>query len=1188
MQQFNNDKDNKETKAEKAKKKVKGKLKKAVTAKLGGLVAFVLLKLMPIILALAAGAVLFDFINDVYVAGPNTSKQIYSILDVEDMSETIEMRGDIVNGYYWDFTEEAEQKLQEVILSSYTREGMHNLPNDVEFLKKIIKAELANQLPNLGGTIPEGSSGFQGNIKIRRSTPNKNIGEMKNVGKGETSTVEKETVSYNGEMANSYIDELKKYSAGAIFKTKIETKLYKESESKIDSSKGTGHFEVMYNENNKEINLSKGQEVTYTGNYKTSDNPLSEVEKLTVYVEIEIKDKNLKGYVKASTLIFSEETDSVETAKVKVTSRAGTAVSDTKTIGDGSKTFIIAIAAGNNDTDDIGIRNGNLIEEELTIKVAEKVEEIFKEYTNVKVEQTGSTAKNTGGVKLEDRTKKARDVDPDLCIQIHFNSSSDGSKSGVEAVYKDGDGISEQLATILTKNIASTMGLEDLGSGTDKEKCGGSILNIENTATSGFPSVLTKGCFLDSKTDSAIMKADTGVEKYAQGIVNGVVEYLEADHTGYSSSEQEEEKVTDSIETVVRNLKYIDIEELEILVDEGDLAALEYFALDLENKVVTASWTKGEDGIILNLNSAYDLRTPLQNFIVPYEYLLDFMMNTDYAQFSSDLADVILDSEIVIAVQDNVSTTREIETVQNKTVASEAEYSTKWQNVSSSDIITENCYTSINVAYVDTWCVKAYNENSYSTYVLDMENQDKKIVDIMGKVTESTYNSMSDEVKIQQGTGFTGETDENGTRIIYSYEKYERTKTKTTTISNQYEQGDNKVDEKNNKFVSLYNSHRMSERVRTDYLFRVIENNEKTVNLLDLTKYLIYRATGTSYDEIYEYDFQGEFNNNSFSSATTGEFVGSSFEEKIWWALIDQGYSPEIVAGAMGCFYNESGFISNNLENTYNKKWGLTDEEYTEKVNNGTISFEEFIRIDDTKKDGYGLAQWTASSRKKGLYEFAKHLGVGIDDEDMQIKYLIAEINGSGEASAFAINPFMTRNGCSKSTWENATDVRTAARAFAFCFEGYASSNEIAKRQNSAEEIYKKYINAQRPSGGSESSSGLIGNMQLSEESAAKMQAMLTEAIRIANDDRYLYSQPKRMQEFYYDCSSLVYRLYKKFFGITTPASTAGYGTSYRVGAAGTVELQPGDVLWRRKGKSRTCYNIPRKWTICSCTWSPR
>ena len=59
--------------------------------------------------------------------------------------------------------------------------GVHNMPNSSEFLKKIIKAELITQYPDLGDSRAL-RDGFQGAIKIRRATPDKQIEEMKNTG----------------------------------------------------------------------------------------------------------------------------------------------------------------------------------------------------------------------------------------------------------------------------------------------------------------------------------------------------------------------------------------------------------------------------------------------------------------------------------------------------------------------------------------------------------------------------------------------------------------------------------------------------------------------------------------------------------------------------------------------------------------------------------------------------------------------------------------------------------------------------------------------------------------------------------------------------------------------------------------------------------------------------------------------
>ena len=81
------------------------------------------------------------------------------------------------------------------------------------------------------------------------------------------------------------------------------------------------------------------------------------------------------------------------------------------------------------------------------------------------------------------------------------------------------------------------------------------------------------------------------------------------------------------------------------------------------------------------------------------------------------------------------------------------------------------------------------------------------------------------------------------------------------------------------------------------------------------------------------------------------------------------------------------------------------------------------------------------------------------------------------------------------------------------------------------------------------------------------MQQMLNEAIRIADDDRYTYSQPNRYGEFQYDCSSLVYRLYQKYFGFNAPGNTHEYHgySQYYVGTPTSVDLQPGDLLWKEE-----------------------
>lgn len=102
-------------------------------------------------------------------------------------------------------------------------------------------------------------------------------------------------------------------------------------------------------------------------------------------------------------------------------------------------------------------------------------------------------------------------------------------------------------------------------------------------------------------------------------------------------------------------------------------------------------------------------------------------------------------------------------------------------------------------------------------------------------------------------------------------------------------------------------------------------------------------------------------------------------------------------AGAVGLLGNikaESNFVSNNLQQTYEKKLGTTDKEYTAAVDNGTYPREQFSK----DSAGYGLCQWTYKTRKANLYDFAKKQKKSIGDCSMQIEFLINELKNSYKA----------------------------------------------------------------------------------------------------------------------------------------------------------------------------------------------
>lgn len=111
--------------------------------------------------------------------------------------------------------------------------------------------------------------------------------------------------------------------------------------------------------------------------------------------------------------------------------------------------------------------------------------------------------------------------------------------------------------------------------------------------------------------------------------------------------------------------------------------------------------------------------------------------------------------------------------------------------------------------------------------------------------------------------------------------------------------------------------------------------------------------------------------------------------EWMWNYFKTCGLNEYAVAGIMGNLYAESHLMSNNLQNTSEKKYGVNDNEYTQLVDNNLYSKEQFAN----DKAGYGLAQWTSAGRKKGLYEFLKAAGKSIGDFKGQSNYIWKEIS---------------------------------------------------------------------------------------------------------------------------------------------------------------------------------------------------
>ncbi len=116
--------------------------------------------------------------------------------------------------------------------------------------------------------------------------------------------------------------------------------------------------------------------------------------------------------------------------------------------------------------------------------------------------------------------------------------------------------------------------------------------------------------------------------------------------------------------------------------------------------------------------------------------------------------------------------------------------------------------------------------------------------------------------------------------------------------------------------------------------------------------------------------------------------VNVSADRFIWDFLTGKGLSEVAAAGVMGNLYAESRLNPCNLQNSFEKKLGLTDQQYTSGVDDGT--YTNFVK----DSAGYGLAQWTFWTRKQNLLNYARTQKKSIGDLQMQLEFLWSELNG--------------------------------------------------------------------------------------------------------------------------------------------------------------------------------------------------
>ena len=205
----------------------------------------------------------------------------------------------------------------------------------------------------------------------------------------------------------------------------------------------------------------------------------------------------------------------------------------------------------------------------------------------------------------------------------------------------------------------------------------------------------------------------------------------------------------------------------------------------------------------------------------------------------------------------------------------------------------------------------------------------------------------------------------------------------------------------------------------------------------------------------------------------SGSRHAGSTQKKIYNYLTKKmGLNMAAACAVMTNLYAESGMQPNNLENTYNARFGLSDSQYTSRVNKGKKHNGRYKTSSGSTRYftrdycGYGICQWTSLNRRKNLLKKAVKDDVSIGDLEMQLEFLKYELKNSYPQVWATL----------KGVPNNARGVYLAAMHFCISFEVPANTNATAaSRARTALATYWKTYSGKSASVRGRSYLGLCG-----------------------------------------------------------------------------------------------------------------
>ena len=504
------------------------------------------------------------------------------------------------------------------------------------------------------------------------------------------------------------------------------------------------------------------------------------------------------------------------------------------------------------------------------------------------------------------------------------------------------------------------------------------------------------------------------------------------------------------------------IEEFFSINDSGSIVVAGHTTTTV---VVVSDTPNGSDSVTSDMSvveRSINYKPIVNKYSMPFDFLWQLTVMGENEEFAHEVSKLAMDSEIIITAYETYTNTIKTDTITYAdTSRSDAKYfekdsednvvaigwgspnpqSATYTETTTTTILSYN--VSLDVSYADTWIAEITNEYNYKEE-LPQETENEEEISDAAEISYNSYESIDWSDTGVEPVGDTHTELESGS-TEHTY-KETRKNFYSKQTKNTYVKGEQIIIEKTDKnsdepnFVTLFNKYKDSKNNiigAPDWLFTSMGRSEKTADMIDLVKYLLYKATGVDYG-VTEFDLNWfDFENIITANGGLGWNWTCMHENYILWQYMHDKINYEANSSILSKYvsedkseyymYCEYGNDTMNYaygvciygNNTYlphsfpNYGIDVTDEQYhTEGVSSIAANIVDNVSMDIW----YG-------TRNEAINKI-RSLGYNEEDfEEYQIDCL-ADIRYQGWYIDDIINTYMTNGRIANE------DVRLSSRAF--------------------------------------------------------------------------------------------------------------------------------------------------------------